>query len=155
MCIVMVPQCVVGMAGRGKRSSATGAGRRRGCGAGGAAGAASGAIQVPVVCIGAAEHAWIMMFMLYFSLRKRKSWNEYDLYIWNEYDFYMRWLESERPSSQYWMRRPTIQYMTIFQKIVMIIRLKKDLSWEIIHFGAFSKLLDIVAANSESLLFFE
>lgn len=96
-----------------------------------------------------------MMFMLYFSLRKRKSWNEYDLYIWNEYDFYMRWLESERPSSQYWMRRPTIQYMTIFQKIVMIFRLKKDLSWEIIHFGAFSKLLDIVAANSESLLFFE
>ena len=87
-----------------------------------------------------------MMFMLYFSLRKRKSWNEYDLYIWNEYDFYMRWLESERPS---------IQYMTIFQKVVMIFRLKTDVSLETIHFGAFLKLLDIVAANSESQLFFE
>lgn len=96
-----------------------------------------------------------MMFMLYFSLRKRKSWNGYDLYIWNEYDFYMRWLESERPSIQYWVRRPTIQYMTIFQKVVMIFRLKTDLSLETIHFGAFLKLLDIVAANSESLLFFE
>lgn len=31
-----------------------------------------GAIQVPVVCIGPAEQVRTMMFMLYFSLRKRK-----------------------------------------------------------------------------------
>lgn len=37
----------------------------------------------------------------------------------------------------------------------MIFRLKTDLSLETIHFGVFLKLLDIVAANSESLLFFE
>ena len=37
----------------------------------------------------------------------------------------------------------------------MIFRLKTDLSLENIHFGAFLKLLDIVVANSESLLFFE
>ena len=49
----MVPQCVVGMAGRGKRSG-------------------RGAIQVPAICIGPAEQAQTMMFMLYFSLRKRK-----------------------------------------------------------------------------------
>lgn len=48
-----------------------------------------------------------------------------------------------------------IQYTTISQIVVMIFRLKTDLSLETIHFGAFLKLLDIVAANSESLLFFE
>ena len=32
-----------------------------------------GAIQVPAICIGPAEQAQTMMFMLYFSLRKRKS----------------------------------------------------------------------------------
>lgn len=146
MCIVVVPRCVVGMAGAVEDEQPA----RRTAGAVStvsATGVAGEAIHVSVVCIGAAEHAWIMMFMLYFSLRKRKPWNEYDLY--------MRWLESERPSIQYWVRGPAIQYMTIFQKVVMIFRLKTDLSLETIHFGAFLKLLDIVAANSESLLFFE
>lgn len=36
------------------------------------AGAGRGAIQVPVVCISPAEQARTMMFMLYFSFRKRK-----------------------------------------------------------------------------------
>ena len=36
------------------------------------AGAGRGAIQVLVVCIGPAEQTRTMMFMLYFSFRKRK-----------------------------------------------------------------------------------
>lgn len=53
------------------------------------------------------------------------------------------------------MQSPAIQHMTIFQNVVMILGKKTDVSLETIHFGAFLKLLDIVAANSESLLFFE
>lgn len=95
MCIVVVPRCVVGMAGRRAAARTAGAknGRRGGrqaqratSAAGGrhkrsgrqaqrAAGAENsrrGAIQVPAICIGPAEQAQTMMFMLYFSLRKRK-----------------------------------------------------------------------------------
>lgn len=60
---------MVGMAGRGAMlPRGSGAGGRRGSDADGR----REAIQVPVACIGPAEQPRTMMFMLYFSLRKRK-----------------------------------------------------------------------------------